>query len=131
MRLAVVLVLLLFCGARISAQEAPPRSSGRDLMVKALPDLAGKEVLVRANVYPPGTSNPPHRHDAHVFLHILEGQLVVQLKDREPVTLNPGDTHYEAPDDIHMASRNPSDRVAAKALIFTVKNIGPPATTRP
>jgi len=99
------------------------------LLVKALPDLAGKEAVVRANVYPPGTSNPPHRHDAHVFLHVLEGQLIVQLKGGEPVTLNAGDTYYEAPDDIHVMSRNPSDRVAAKALIFMVKNIGAPATT--
>lgn len=122
-------LVLVAMSSTVLAQATPPRSVGKDLMVKALPDIAGKEAVVRANVYPPGTSNPPHRHDAHVFLHILEGQLVVQLKGREPVTLNPGDTYYEAPDDIHMVSRNPSDRVAAKALIFTVKNIGAPATT--
>ncbi|TMH38523.1 MAG: cupin domain-containing protein [Betaproteobacteria bacterium] len=84
---------------------------------------------MRANVYPPGTSNPPHRHDAHVFLHLLEGQLIVQLKDAQPVTLNPGDTYYESPNDIHMVSRNPSDSVPAKALIFMVKKIGAPSTT--
>jgi quercetin dioxygenase-like cupin family protein len=121
--------LLVATSISALAQSAPPRSVGKDLMVKALPDIAGKEAVVRANVYPPGTANPPHRHDAHVFLHLLEGQLIVQLKGQEPVTLNPGDTYYEAPDDIHMVSRNPSDRVAAKALIFTVKNIGVPATT--
>jgi quercetin dioxygenase-like cupin family protein len=98
-------------------------------MVRELPDLAGKEALVRANVYPPGTSNPPHRHDAHVFLHILEGQLIVQLKGAQPVTLNPGDTYYESPSDIHVMSRNPSDTVPVKALIFMVKRIGAPATT--
>src|SRR5207244_9084421 len=117
-----------FCSSAI-AQSAPPRSAGKDLMVKALPDLAGKEALVRANLYPPGTSNPPHRHDAHVFLHLLEGQLIVQLKGGQAVTLNPGDTYYEAPDDIHVMSRNPSDKVAAKALIFMVKKIGAPSTT--
>lgn len=83
----------------------------------------------RANVYPPGTSNPPHRHDAHVFLHIPEGQLIVQLKGAQPVTLNPGDTYYESPSDIHVMSRNPSDTVPVKALIFMVKRIGAPATT--
>ena len=76
-----------------------------------------------------GTSNPPHRHDAHVFLHLLEGQLIVQLKDAQPVTLNPGDTYYESPNDVHMVSRNPSDSVPAKALIFMVKKVGAPATT--
>jgi quercetin dioxygenase-like cupin family protein len=64
-----------------------------------------------------------------VFLHVLEGQLVVQLKGGQPVTLNPGDTYYEAPDDIHMVSRNPSDKVPARALIFMVKRSGAPATT--
>ena len=127
MRLAALLISLVL-GSAAMAQDAP-RSTGKELMVKALPDLAGREAIVRANVYPPGTSNPPHRHDAHVFVHLLEGQLVVQVKGAEPVTLNPGDTYYESPDDIHVMSRNPSDRVAAKALIFMVKKIGAPATT--
>jgi len=125
MRLAA---LLLVAASTVWAQDAP-RSVGKDLMVKQLGDLAGQEAVVRANVYPPGTSNPPHRHDAHVFLHVLEGQLVVQLKGRDPVTLNAGDTYYEAPDDIHVVSRNPSDKVPAKALIFMVKKTGAPATT--
>src|SRR5690349_15410039 len=127
MRLTAIPVLLLM-GSSALAQDAP-RSVGKELMVKALPDLAGREAVVRANVYPPGTSNPPHRHDAHVFLHVLEGQLVVQLKGAEPVTLNPGDTYYESPDDIHMVSRNPSDKVPARALIFMVKKVGAPSTT--
>ena len=110
------------------AQDAP-RSVGKDMMVKQLGELTAQEAVVRANVYPPGTSNPPHRHNAHVFLHVLEGQLIVQLKGGQPVTLNPGDTYYEAPDDIHMVSRNPSDKVPARALIFMVKKVGAPATT--
>ena len=126
MRIAVL--AFLFALSFAAAAQAP-RSVGKDLMVKELPDLAGKEALVRSNIYPPGTSNPPHRHDAHVFLHILEGQLIVQLKGGQPVTLNPGDTYYEAPDDIHVVSRNPSDTVPVKALIFMVKRKGAPATT--
>ena len=122
------LLLLVFVACTAWSQDAP-RSVGKDLMVKVLPDLAGREAVVRANVYPPGTSNPPHRHDAHVFLHLLEGQLIVQLKDAQPVTLNPGDTYYESTNDIHMVSRNPSDSVPAKALIFMVKKIGAPSTT--
>src|SRR3954463_1170383 len=123
------LAFVFLCAVFFSANAQAPRSVGKDLMVKDLPDLQGKEALVRANTYPPGTSNPPHRHDAHVFLHVLEGQLVVQLKGAEPVTLNPGDTYYESPDDIHVMSRNPSDRLPAKALVFMVKKVGAPATT--
>jgi quercetin dioxygenase-like cupin family protein len=123
-----LLALFVFAVSTAAAQDAP-RSVGKDLLVKQLGDLAGQEAVVRANLYPPGTSNPPHRHDAHVFLHVLEGQLIVQLKGGQPVTLNAGDTYYEAPDDIHMVSRNPSDKVPAKALIFMVKKVGAPATT--
>jgi len=122
------LLLALLVTSAAWAQDAP-RSVGKDLIIKQLGDLAGQEAVVRANVYPPGTNNPPHRHDAHVFLHVLEGQLIIQLKGAEPVTLNAGDTYYEAPDDIHVVSRNPSDTVPAKALIFMVKKIGAPATT--
>ena len=126
MRLLAFLMLVAASGL---AFAQAPRSVGKDLIVKELPDLAGREALVRANVYPPGTSNPPHRHDAHVFLHVLEGQLIVQLKGGQPVTLNPGDTYYESPDDIHVMSRNPSDSVPVKALIFMVKKTGAPSTT--
>ena len=126
MRLLAFLMLVAASGL---AFAQAPRSVGKDLMVKELPDLAGREALVRANLYPPGTSNPPHRHDAHVFLHVLEGQLIVQLKGGQPVTLNPGDTYYESPDDIHVMSRNPSDSVPVKALIFMVKKTGAPSTT--
>ena len=120
--------LMLFAASGLALAQAP-RSVGKDLMVKDLSDLAGREALVRANLYPPGTSNPPHRHDAHVFLHVLEGQLIVQLKGGQPVTLNPGDTYYEAPEDIHVMSRNPSASIPAKALIFMVKKTGVPSTT--
>jgi len=123
------LVFLAVIATGTAWAQTAPRSVGKDLVVKELPDLAGREALVRANTYPPGTSNPPHRHDAHVFLHLLEGQLIVQLKGGQPVTLNPGDTYYEAPDDIHVMSRNPSDSIPAKALIFMVKKTGVPSTT--
>lgn len=125
----VVIMLLASLPAAAAAQSTAPRSVGKDLMMKDLADLAGKQAVVRANEYPPGTSNPPHRHNAHVFLHLLEGQLIVQVKGGQPVTLKPGDTYYESPSDIHVVSRNPSASVTAKALVFMVKDIGAPATT--
>jgi len=127
--LAFFVSVTFSANAQIQPAAAPPRSIGKDLMVKGLSDLPGKEVVVRANEYPPGTSNPPHRHDAHVFLHILEGQLIVQLKGGAPVTLNAGDTYYESPTDIHVMSRNPSATASVKTLIFMVKEKGAPATT--
>jgi quercetin dioxygenase-like cupin family protein len=125
----LIVALLFSISSFALAQTTPPRSVGKDLMTRDLPDCAGKEALMRANEYPPGTSNPPHRHNAHVFLHLLEGSLMVQVKDGEVVTLKPGDTYYEGPDDIHVVSRNPSTTVTAKALIFIIKNKGAPVTT--
>ncbi len=125
----VAIVLIASMPAGGAAQSTPPRSVGKDLMTQDLIDLAGKQAVVRANEYPPGTSNPPHRHNAHVFLHLLEGQLIVQVKGGQPVTLKPGDTYYESPADIHVVSRNPSASVTVRALVFMVKDIGAPATT--
>jgi quercetin dioxygenase-like cupin family protein len=98
-------------------------------MTKDLADMAGKEALVYIVEYPPGTNNAPHRHNAHVFLHILEGQLNAQVKGGALTVLNPGDTYYESPDDIHVVSRNPSPTVGAKALIFMVHDKGAPLST--
>ena len=112
-----------------AAQATAPQSSRKVLMTKDLADLAGKEALVYIVEYPPGTNNAPHRHNAHVFLHILEGQLNAQVKGGALTVLNPGDTYYESPDDIHVVSRNPSTTVGAKALIFMVHDKGAPLST--
>jgi quercetin dioxygenase-like cupin family protein len=112
-----------------AAQAAAPQSSRKVLMTKDLADMAGKEALVYIVEYPPGTNNSPHRHNAHVFLHILEGQLNAQVRGGALTVLNPGDTYYESPDDIHVVSRNPSSSIKAKALIFMVHEKGAPLST--
>ena len=113
----------------LAAAQTPPRAVAKVLMTQDLPDFAGKEATVTALEYPPGSSSPPHRHNAHVFLHLLEGQLLVQVRGGQPVTLNPGDTFYESPADIHQVSRNLSDTAPARARVFMVKEKGAPATT--
>ena len=109
--------------------QTPPRAIAKVLMVQALQDVEGKEATVSALEYPPGSSSPPHRHNAHVFLHLLEGQLLVQVRGGPPVTLNPGDTFYESPSDIHQVSKNLSTTMPARARVFMVKAKGAPATT--
>jgi quercetin dioxygenase-like cupin family protein len=111
------------------ATGAAPQSSRKILMTKDLADLPGKEALVYVIEYPPGTNNVPHRHDAHVFLHILSGQLNAQVKGGELTVLNPGDTYYESPNDIHVVSRNPSSTTPAKAILFMVHNKGAALST--
>ena len=77
-------------------------------------------------VYPPGASDPVHRHNADVFLYVLEGSVVMQVKGGKEVTLTPGQTFYEGPNDIHTVGRNASKTKPAKFLVFLLKNKGAP-----
>ena len=77
-------------------------------------------------VYPPGAADPTHRHNAHGFIYVLEGSIVMQVKGGKEVTLKPGQSFYEGPDDIHTVGRNASQTESAKFLVFLVKDIGAP-----
>ena len=96
------------------------------LMSKDLPDFPGKEGLMITVVFPPGASDPIHRHNADAFLYVLEGSIVMQVKGGKEVTLTPGQTFYEGPNDIHVVGRNASTTKPAKFLVFLVKNKGAP-----
>ena len=118
----VALVLCLMTGTAM-AQEAKITS----LMSKDLPESPGKEVLVLTVEHAPGGSSPVHRHNAHAFGYVLEGSIVMQLKGGEQVTLTPGQTFYEGPDDVHVVDRNASSTKPAKFLVFMIKDKGAPA----
>lgn len=92
------------------------------LMSKDLQEFPGKEGLMITVVYPPGASDPVHRHNAYAFLYVLEGSIVMQVKGGKEVTLTPGQTFYEGPNDIHTVGRNASTTKPAKFLVFLVKN---------
>src|SRR5262245_52187298 len=92
------------------------------LLSKDLADSPGKEGLMITVVYPPGASDPIHRHNAHAFVYVLEGSVVMQVKGGKQVTLTPGQTFYEGPNDIHVVGRNASPAKPAKFLVFLVKN---------
>ena len=96
------------------------------LMLRELTDIPGKEVLLLTVEYPPGGSDPVHRHDAHGFIYVLEGSVVMQVQGGTEVTLTPGQTFYEGPDDVHVVGRNASHTKPAKFLVFLVKNKGAP-----
>ena len=96
------------------------------LMSKDLAECPGKEGLMITVVYPPGASDPIHRHNAHAFVYVLEGTVVMQLKDGKEVTLTPGQTFYEGPKDIHTVGRNASSTQPAKFIVFLVKDKGAP-----
>jgi quercetin dioxygenase-like cupin family protein len=96
------------------------------IMSKDLTDIPGKEVLMLTVEYPPGGSDPVHRHDAHGFIYVLEGSVVMQVQGGKAVTLAPGQTFYEGPDDVHVVGRNASTTRPAKLLAILVKDKGAP-----
>jgi len=117
-----MVVLLCLIASPLMAQEPEVTP----LMSKDLMDFPGKEGLVIIVEYPPGGSDPIHRHNAHAFLYVLEGSVVMQLKGGKEITLTPGQTFYEGPNDVHVVDRNASSTKPAKFLVFLVKNKGVP-----
>jgi quercetin dioxygenase-like cupin family protein len=98
------------------------------LITKDLTGIPGKEGTMITVEYAPGGSSTEHRHNAHTFVYVLEGSVVMQVKGGNQVTLGPGQTFYESPEDIHTVSRNASGTKPAKLLVFFVKQKGAPAT---
>ena len=96
------------------------------LISKDLKEIPGKEVLMITVEYPPGGSDPVHTHDAHGFIYVLEGSVVMQVKGGQEVTLTPGQTFYEGPEDVHVVGRNASNTKSAKMLVILVKAKGAP-----
>jgi quercetin dioxygenase-like cupin family protein len=119
---ALAAVLLCAVAGRLIAQEAVVKP----LMTKELPDLPGKEALMITVDYPPGGKDAAHRHNAHTFVYVLEGSVVMQVKGGKPVTLTPGQTFYEGPGDVHVVSRNASSTKPARFLVLLLKNKGAP-----
>lgn len=116
-KITLVVLLSLITGT-LMAQEAKVTP----LMSKDLKDFPGKEGLLITVEYPPGASDPIHRHNAHAFVYVLEGSIVMQLKGGKEVTLTPGQTFYEGPDDVHIVGRSADKTKPAKFLVFLVKN---------
>jgi quercetin dioxygenase-like cupin family protein len=133
------LAALLFCAAAAPAAQAQhpnhattaqaPLAKVTELMDKALTDYPGKEAVLIQVDYPPGAVDPVHRHDAHAFVYVLEGSIVMGLEGGKPVTLGPGDTFYEGPKDLHTIGRNASATQSAKFIVLLLKDKGAPILT--
>ena len=122
---AILMILFCLIAGPLMAQEAKVTS----LMSKDLKEFSGKEGLVITVEYPPGGTDPVHRHNAHAFLYVLEGSVVMQVKGGKEVTLTPGQTFYEGPNDVHVVGRNASSTMPAKFVVFFVKDKGAPILT--
>jgi quercetin dioxygenase-like cupin family protein len=118
----LLLIFFLMCSlfllyTPLIAQEAQVTS----LMSKSVPDNPGKELLMIAVEYPPGSSDPVHRHNAQALVYVLEGSVVMGVNGEKPVTLTAGQTFYEGPNDIHSVGRNASQTMPAKFLVILLK----------
>ncbi|HET6156979.1 MAG TPA: cupin domain-containing protein [Dongiaceae bacterium] len=120
-----LVALVLLCLVTGTAMAEEPKVT--PLMMKDLAEYPGKEVLLITVEHVPGGSSAIHRHNAHAFVYVLEGSVVMQLKGGQEVTLAPGQTFYEGPDDVHLVDRNASNTEPAKFLVFIIKNKGAPA----
>jgi quercetin dioxygenase-like cupin family protein len=118
----VALVLLCLMTGTAMAQQPKVTS----LMSKDLTENPGREALMITVEYAPGGSDPIHRHNAHAIVYVLEGSVVMQVKGGKQVTLTPGQTFYEGPDDVHVVGRNASSTKPAKFLVFLIKDKGAP-----
>jgi quercetin dioxygenase-like cupin family protein len=125
----MLVVLFLLPGAIMAQQPATnqaPQAEVTSLTSKDLPEFPGKEVLMITVDYPPGSVDPIHRHNAHAFIYVLEGSIIMQVKGGKEVTLTPGQTFYEGPNDIHVVGKNASSTKPAKFVVFFIKDKGAP-----
>ena len=118
----LVLALACLMSSTLPAQEAKVT----ELFSKDLTNLPGKEGLMIIVDYPPGSTDPIHRHNAHGFIYVLEGSIVMQVRGGKETTLTPGQIFYEGPDDVHVVGRNASKTKPAKFVVFFVKDKGAP-----
>ena len=118
----IVLVLVCLMSGTLGAQEAKVT----ELMSKDLTEFPGKEGLMITVEYPPGSLDPIHRHNAHGFIYVLEGSIVMQVRGGKEVTLIPGQSFYEGPNDVHVVGRNASQTKPARFVVFFVKDKGAP-----
>src|SRR5437016_7637877 len=114
----LVMIFFILLAGTIVAQDAKVTP----VMSKDLPEAPGKEGMMITVAYPPGAVDPIHRHNAHAFVYVLEGSIIMQLKGGKEVTLTPGQTFYEGPDDVHVVGRNASQTKPAKFVVFFVKD---------
>src|SRR5438094_6536811 len=118
----LILALACLMSGALIAQEAKVT----ELMSKDLTEFPGKEGLMITVEYPPGSVDPIHRHNAHGFIYVLEGSIVMQVRGGKEVALTPGQTFYEGPNDVHVVGRNASKTKPAKFVVFFVKDKGAP-----
>jgi len=117
--------LVLAGSAQLAAPaHAAPQPIVVPIMQKDVADVPGREMLMLSVEYPPGAVETIHRHDAYAFVYVLEGSVIEQVRGGKEVTLTPGQTFYEGPNDVHTVGRNASTTQPAKFLVVMLKKKG-------
>ena len=125
--LVAALAIGFVSASQSAASKTPPEPKVTPLMTQPLPEYPGKEALMLLVEYPPGAVEHKHRHDAHAFVYVLEGNIVLGVEGKPEVPLGPGQTFHEATNDIHTVGRNASQDKPAKFVVTLVKDIDKPA----
>jgi quercetin dioxygenase-like cupin family protein len=128
MKKTVLFLSVAFSSVLAFSSAGAQAGKATRLMTKDLPDVAGKEGMGETVDFAPGEVSQPHRHNADLFVYVLEGSIMTQVKGGSPQTLHAGAVFYEAPTDVHIVSRNASETQPAKLLVFYVKRKGAPPT---
>ena len=123
-RILATTVALAASAGLTAPAPAAPQPVVAPIMQKDLADPPGKEMLMLSVEYPPGAVETIHRHDAYAFIYVLEGTIIEQVRGGKEVTLTPGQTFYEGPDDVHVVGRNASTTKPAKFIVVMVKKQG-------
>ena len=92
MKKIILPIAIAACALAAQVALAAPPAEVKEIMSKPLTGIPGKEGLVLEVTYPPGGGDEIHRHDAHAFVYVLEGSIVMQLRGAEPVTFKAGET---------------------------------------
>jgi quercetin dioxygenase-like cupin family protein len=124
-----LVALVLLAALPILAVGPADAADVKELFAIDLADYPGKEGRIIEVSYPPGAKDVVHRHDAHAFVYVLEGKIIMQLKGQPPVTLTAGQTFYEGPTDVHLVGRNASDSEPARFVVVLLKAKGAPIFT--
>jgi quercetin dioxygenase-like cupin family protein len=121
-----ILYSLLVTAAPFGAAfaQTAPQPIVAPLMQKDLADIPGREMVMLSVEYPPGAVEHIHRHDAYAFVYVLEGTIVEGVRGGKEVTLTPGQSFYEGPDDVHTIGRNASTTKPARFVVVLAKKKG-------
>jgi quercetin dioxygenase-like cupin family protein len=83
---------------------------------------------IRVDYEPGGFTRGTHRHPTGAYVYVIDGSVIFEIDDGEPVVLTAGESFYEPPGALHSVSRNASQELPASLIAFFVLGDGESAT---